>query len=100
MSSTSPLVQYIVVRKDLAWPAGALIAQACHAATSVIHMFYNNKDTQDYLADIDNMHKIVLQVGKNLVSTKFPNVLVRMEGFTKLRYISFRHLLTKTSKLW
>jgi peptidyl-tRNA hydrolase len=62
MSKTSPLVQYIVVRKDLAWPAGALIAQACHAATSVIHMFYEHQDTKDYLADIDNMHKIVLQV--------------------------------------
>ncbi len=59
MSKTSPLVQYIVVRKDLAWPAGALIA---HAATSVIHMFYDHQDTKDYLADIDNMHKIVLQV--------------------------------------
>ena len=59
---TSPLVQYIVVRKDLAWPAGAIIAQACHAATSVIHMFYENNDNKSYLEDIDNMHKVVLQV--------------------------------------
>jgi hypothetical protein len=62
MASASPLVQYIVVRKDLAWPAGALIAQACHAATSVMHMFYDHSDTKEYLADLDNMHKIVLQV--------------------------------------
>jgi peptidyl-tRNA hydrolase len=80
MSSTSPLVQYIVVRKDLAWPAGALIAQACHAATSVIHMFYNNKDTQDYLADIDNMHKIVLQVSKNSFAQSFLIYLIIIEG--------------------
>ena len=63
MSQASPLVQYIVVRKDLAWPAGALIAQACHAATAVIHTYYDHSDTKDYLADIDNMHKIVFMVG-------------------------------------
>ena len=62
MSQASPLVQYIVVRNDLAWPAGALIAQACHAATAVIHTYYDHSDTKDYLADIDNMHKIVLMV--------------------------------------
>ena len=30
MAKVTPIVQYIVVRKDLAWPAGALMAQACH----------------------------------------------------------------------
>ena len=62
MAKATPVVQYIVVRKDLAWPAGALIAQACHAATAVIHQFYDHKDTKDYLSDLDNMHKIVLMV--------------------------------------
>lgn len=60
------LVQYVIVRSDLCnslkWPVGALLAQACHATTSVIHMFYNHEDTQNYLADLDNMHKIVLSV--------------------------------------
>jgi hypothetical protein len=38
------LVQYVVVRGDLlakqAWPLGAVLAQACHAATAAIHLFY------------------------------------------------------------
>ncbi|KAJ8322024.1 hypothetical protein KUTeg_000495 [Tegillarca granosa] len=61
----SNIVQYIVVRKDLIqalkWPTGALIAQACHACTAVVHQFYNDADTQSYLSDIDRMHKVILE---------------------------------------
>ena len=60
------VVQYIVVRSDLvktlSWPLGALIAQACHAATAVIHQFYQHEDTQAYFGDLDSMHKVVLEV--------------------------------------
>lgn len=63
----SCIVQYIVVRGDLIktqkWPIGALIAQACHASSAAIHLFYNDEHTQKYLSDIDRMHKIVLEVG-------------------------------------
>ena len=59
-------MQYVVVRKDLVkvlkWPTGALIAQACHACTAVMHMFYQDDNTQLYLADLDRMHKVVLEV--------------------------------------
>ncbi|XP_044580921.1 putative peptidyl-tRNA hydrolase PTRHD1 isoform X3 [Cotesia glomerata] len=59
------IVQYVVIRGDLlktmGWPVGAVIAQACHASTAVTHMFYNDPHTQKYLADLDNMHKIVLE---------------------------------------
>ncbi|CAB1340217.1 unnamed protein product [Coregonus sp. 'balchen'] len=59
------LVQYVVVRSDLvhtlAWPLGAVITQACHAATAAIHLNYNDPDTQEYLAELDSMHKVVLQ---------------------------------------
>ena len=38
------IVQYILVRGDLllreGWPVGAVLAQACHAATAAIHLFY------------------------------------------------------------
>ena len=61
------LVQYVVVRKDLVkvlkWPTGALIAQACHACTAVMHMFYQDENTQQYLKDLDRMHKVILEVG-------------------------------------
>lgn len=66
MSNPSQIVQYIIVRSDLvktlSWPVGALIAQACHAATAVMHQFYNHEDTQTYLSELDCMHKIVLEV--------------------------------------
>lgn len=59
------IIQYVVIRKDLiselAWPVGAVIAQACHAVTAVTHMYYNDQHTQDYLKDLDNMHKVVLE---------------------------------------
>lgn len=62
----SGITQYVVLRGDLSrnmgWPLGAVVAQACHACTAVIHLFYNDPDTQAYLADLDNMHKIVLEV--------------------------------------
>ncbi|KAM9798170.1 putative peptidyl-tRNA hydrolase PTRHD1 [Neosynchiropus ocellatus] len=58
------LVQYVVVRADLvhelSWPLGAVITQACHAATAAVHLHYSDPDTQRYLEDLDNMHKVVL----------------------------------------
>jgi len=58
------IVQYVVLPGDLArrWPLGAVIAQACHACTAAIHLFHNDAHTQAYLADLDNMHKVVLEV--------------------------------------
>lgn len=59
------LVQYIAVRGDLwrtqEWPIGALIAQGCHAATAVLHTFRDDQNVKDYLADVDHMHKVVLE---------------------------------------
>ncbi|XP_048840996.1 putative peptidyl-tRNA hydrolase PTRHD1 [Brienomyrus brachyistius] len=59
------LVQYVVVRSDLlrtmAWPLGAVITQCCHAATAAIHLNYDDPDTQEYLGELDAMHKVVLE---------------------------------------
>lgn len=74
--STSMIVQYVVVRadllKELKWPIGAVIAQACHAVTAVTHQYYDDEYTQEYLKDLDNMHKVVLEAPdeKSLVSLK------------------------------
>uniref|UniRef100_A0A1A8MN05 peptidyl-tRNA hydrolase n=2 Tax=Nothobranchius TaxID=28779 RepID=A0A1A8MN05_9TELE len=63
-ASPGRLVQYIVVRSDLvhklSWPLGAVITQACHAATAAVHLNYGDPDTQRYLAELDCMHKVVL----------------------------------------
>ncbi|KAG5891170.1 hypothetical protein JTB14_000558 [Gonioctena quinquepunctata] len=63
--SVSNIVQYVVVRgdllKELKWPVGAIIAQACHAVSAVTHLFHKDEHTQKYLEDLDNMHKVVLE---------------------------------------
>ena len=68
MASGKPvvLVQYIALRKDLLtalhWPFGARIAQACHASSAVLHLHRDDPDTQAYLAVVDSMRKVVLEV--------------------------------------
>lgn len=63
---SGPIVQYVVVRGDLLralqWPVGAVITQACHASSAALHIFRNDPATQQYLQDLDRMHKIVLEV--------------------------------------
>ncbi|XP_025406115.1 putative peptidyl-tRNA hydrolase PTRHD1 [Sipha flava] len=62
----SNVVQYVLVRGDLTrvlkWPTGAVIAQACHACVAAVHTYYSDPDTQAYLKDLGNMHKVVLEV--------------------------------------
>ncbi|XP_014217846.1 putative peptidyl-tRNA hydrolase PTRHD1 [Copidosoma floridanum] len=59
------IVQYVVIRgdliKSLEWPLGAVIAQACHACSAVTHLFHDDLVTQNYLKDLDSMHKVVLE---------------------------------------
>ena len=63
----SSIVQYIVLRSDLkSWPWGALIAQACHAATASVAINLDDADVQSYLRDLDRMHKVVLQVSRTI----------------------------------
>lgn len=60
------IVQYIIVNKDiitkLGWPLGAVIAQCCHATTAVGNQFKDDTEVKSYFDDIDNMHKVVLEV--------------------------------------
>ncbi|XP_066093578.1 putative peptidyl-tRNA hydrolase PTRHD1 [Saccopteryx bilineata] len=60
------LIQYLVLRKDLSqapfsWPAGALVAQACHAATAALHIHRDHPHTAAYLRDLERMRKVVLE---------------------------------------
>ncbi|CAK1579498.1 unnamed protein product [Parnassius mnemosyne] len=63
---TSTVVQYILLRsdllKDLGWSIGALVAQACHASSAVLHIFKDDEYTVQYMNDLDNMHKVVLEI--------------------------------------
>ncbi|XP_026731842.1 putative peptidyl-tRNA hydrolase PTRHD1 [Trichoplusia ni] len=64
MSNT--IVQYILLRtdllKELGWSIGSVVAQACHASTAVLHLYKDDEHTIQYLSDMDNMHKVVLEV--------------------------------------
>ena len=44
------------------WPVGALVAQACHASTAVLHLYRDDPNVGAYLGDVDRMHKVVLEV--------------------------------------
>lgn len=56
-----PIVQYVVVRrdlwKDLQWPLGSVIAQACHASAAVLWLHRDDSDTKEYLNELDSMTK-------------------------------------------
>ncbi|ETW74829.1 hypothetical protein HETIRDRAFT_332418 [Heterobasidion irregulare TC 32-1] len=60
-----PLVMQLIVRRDLldteAWGVGPLMAQTAHAAVAVIHETKQRPETVDYLDDLKNMHKVVMQ---------------------------------------
>lgn len=62
----SGLVQYIVVRGDLlrglSWPFGAVIAQACHASSAVMHRHNSDENVKLYLEHLESMHKVVLEI--------------------------------------
>lgn len=60
-SLSGPIVQYILVRVDLGWSTGAMIAQACHASSASIARTLTSPYTKDYLNDLVNMHKIILK---------------------------------------
>ncbi|KAM6221678.1 putative peptidyl-tRNA hydrolase PTRHD1 [Rhynchocyon petersi] len=67
-SSAEPqvLVQYVVLRKDLlqtpfSWPVGAVVAQACHAATAALHIYRDHPHTAAYLQHLGHMRKVVLE---------------------------------------
>eukprot|EP01029_Cantina_marsupialis_P025056 TRINITY_DN657397_c0_g1_i1.p1 TRINITY_DN657397_c0_g1~~TRINITY_DN657397_c0_g1_i1.p1 ORF type:complete len:118 (-),score=23.02 TRINITY_DN657397_c0_g1_i1:123-476(-) len=66
MSSGSDIIQYIVMRKDLDWPKGPLIAQGAHASVSAIIKFQDDEDTKEYLGALESMHKVVVEAKSQL----------------------------------
>eukprot|EP01064_Diplonema_japonicum_P010797 TRINITY_DN18030_c1_g7_i1.p2 TRINITY_DN18030_c1_g7~~TRINITY_DN18030_c1_g7_i1.p2 ORF type:complete len:147 (+),score=32.41 TRINITY_DN18030_c1_g7_i1:47-442(+) len=71
MAESRTIIQYIIVREDLArdlhWAAGAVVAQCCHASTAAIWENADDDLTKEYLHpdNINRMHKVVLKC-KNL----------------------------------
>lgn len=67
-----PIVQYILIRTDLNWNTGAMIAQACHASVASITKTFDTQSTSGYVKDLENMHKVVLRADKleDLIKTE------------------------------
>lgn len=65
-SIENPIVQYIILRRDLKkmknYNDGAIIAQACHASTAILYKTIDDEITKLYLNDLDRMHKIILNL--------------------------------------
>ncbi|KAI8612036.1 putative peptidyl-tRNA hydrolase PTRHD1 [Chytriomyces sp. MP71] len=70
MPAAAPSQQYltvfIIIRKDLSkaplnWPTGAVIGNAAHAATAVLHKYRHEERTIKYLEDMESMRKVVLE---------------------------------------
>eukprot|EP00898_Chlorokybus_atmophyticus_P006633 jgi/Chlat1/6971/Chrsp52S06649 len=67
---SDPLVQYVVLRKDLSskdglnWPLGSVVAQACHASVAALWLARDHPDTLAYCeaGHLDHMRKVVLEV--------------------------------------
>ena len=68
-SANNPLVQYILLRRDLKkmknYNDGAIIAQACHASNAILYRTINDSLSQIYFQDLDRMHKIILGIDGN-----------------------------------
>ncbi|XP_068867981.1 putative peptidyl-tRNA hydrolase PTRHD1 [Aphelocoma coerulescens] len=66
MAAPAALVQYVVLRGDLArpprsWPLGAVVAQGCHAALAAAHAYRERPDTAAYLEQGGAMRTVVLE---------------------------------------
>lgn len=84
MENKEQIVQYILLRGDLKWSTGSLIAQACHASTAVIVENLSKDVVKSYVEDINDMRKVVLscpdeatlnRVSSELVSNGIPHKL-------------------------
>lgn len=77
--SSQNLVQYIIVRTDLktslGWSIGSVIAQACHASTAALHKYAEAEETKVYVADLDNMTKVILGIPDEVQLAKFSEIL-------------------------
>ncbi|XP_077287389.1 putative peptidyl-tRNA hydrolase PTRHD1 isoform X1 [Arctopsyche grandis] len=73
------IVQYILIRhdilKDMQWSIGAFVAQACHATVAIIHECADDPITKEYLSDVNNMHKVVLELPDGVALNKVAETL-------------------------
>lgn len=61
-SESDPLIQYVVLRRDLidTWPLGSIVSQGCHASVAAISTFKDDSHTILYCnpSNLDVMRKV------------------------------------------
>lgn len=79
-----PLVQYVVVRRDLLdkWPTGSVIAQAVHASVAAIWESKTSNNTIDYCEQPGSgmnsqMHTVVLEAKNEAAVVKLADQLTK-----------------------
>merc|ERR1719221_1524687 len=50
-TSVDPLVMYVLLRKDLEWPIGAVINQACHLCTAVAWEAKTDSEAVEFMSE-------------------------------------------------
>ncbi|XP_072187614.1 putative peptidyl-tRNA hydrolase PTRHD1 [Excalfactoria chinensis] len=77
VTTTSALVQYVVLRGDLArsWSLGAVVAQGCHAALAAAHAHWQHPDTRAYLSLGGAMRTVVLEAPDEAALTTLAQTL-------------------------
>lgn len=64
-AAAAPLVQYVVVRRDLGWPAGPVMAQAVHACVAATWAARTADETRRYCGEAAaQMRTVVLAADK------------------------------------
>ncbi|KAM6324019.1 putative peptidyl-tRNA hydrolase PTRHD1 [Aegotheles albertisi] len=79
-AAAAALVQYVVLRGDLArpprsWPLGAVVAQGCHAALGAAHAHRQHPDTRAYLEMGGAMRTVVLEAPDEAALTALAETL-------------------------
>ncbi|KAF8651554.1 hypothetical protein HU200_063375 [Digitaria exilis] len=92
------LVQYVVLRRDLAdtWPLGSVVAQGCHAAVAAVWAHRDHPDTAAYCGpdNLDRMHKACSTVcltrtpASCLCRTLAMAVTLEVKGETQLKNLA------------
>ncbi|KAJ2999893.1 hypothetical protein HDV02_001412 [Globomyces sp. JEL0801] len=62
------LTIYVILRRDLlklGFGPGSMISQACHGTSKLLWEYKNDPQVIEYMNDIENMHKVILEI-KNL----------------------------------
>ncbi|KAJ3002701.1 UNVERIFIED_CONTAM: peptidyl-tRNA hydrolase domain-containing protein 1 [Siphonaria sp. JEL0065] len=84
------LTVFIIVRKDLAktlnWPMGAVIGNACHAATAVLHKYRDEQRVIEYMADLEGLRKVVMET-KNEGSLEKVEAALKEKGLLYHKWV-------------